>query len=159
MKFKFFLLLFLMPLTCLFSQELNITGKIIDNSNLPVPAVTIKLYFDGKVVQEGQSDFNGNFAFDNINANTYNLELHYVSWTKRVVNIDVHNDINMTIYFPCTPSDSQICPHKHSDNIIPIVYGMPSVKTTKRAEKGKIKLGGCVSSCEKWHCKTHNIDF
>ncbi len=49
----------------------------------------------------------------------------------------------------------------HFDSIIPIVYGMPSPKLMKQAEKGKVKLGGCViyNEMPKWYCKKHEVDF
>lgn len=37
-----------------------------------------------------------------------------------------------------------ICPKCKSKNIIPIVYGYPSLEAMEASEKGLIKLGGCV---------------
>ena len=49
----------------------------------------------------------------------------------------------------------------HSDQIIPIIYGMPSEKLWIKADKGKVKLGGCLVSDDnpKWYCKKHGVEF
>ena len=48
------------------------------------------------------------------------------------------------------------CPVCKSDkNSIPVVYGKPSAAGIERAEKGRIKLGGCVvgQDSPKHYCK------
>ena len=42
----------------------------------------------------------------------------------------------------------RICPYCGSDRVIPIVYGYPSMETFEEADKGNIKLGGCVVSMD-----------
>lgn len=37
-----------------------------------------------------------------------------------------------------------ICPQCKSNNIIPIMYGMPAPEAFEEAEKGNLKLGGCI---------------
>lgn len=37
-----------------------------------------------------------------------------------------------------------ICPYCKSNNIIPIMYGMPAPEAFEEAEKGNLKLGGCI---------------
>ena len=37
-----------------------------------------------------------------------------------------------------------ICPYCRSKNVIPIIYGFPGPDMFVAAEKGEIKLGGCV---------------
>ena len=39
-----------------------------------------------------------------------------------------------------------ICPYCRSKNVIPIIYGFPGPDMFVAAEKGEIKLGGCVIS-------------
>ena len=43
-----------------------------------------------------------------------------------------------------TKKPKKICPFGHRDEIIPIVYGLPTQRTFERAEKGRCKLGGCM---------------
>lgn len=48
------------------------------------------------------------------------------------------------------------CPVCKSDkNSIPVVYGKPSAQGIERAEKGEIKLGGCMAGQDspKHYCK------
>ncbi|MBN2891346.1 MAG: hypothetical protein JXL97_05730 [Bacteroidales bacterium] len=49
----------------------------------------------------------------------------------------------------------------HYDSIIPIVYGLPSPKLMKQAERGKVKLGGCMvyNDNPQWYCKKHDVAF
>jgi hypothetical protein len=44
---------------------------------------------------------------------------------------------------------------KCNGRLIPIVYGLPSGKMFRDAERGKVKLGGCMVSPENpsWYCK------
>jgi hypothetical protein len=62
---------------------------------------------------------------------------------------------------PCSES-LKTCPNgNHSDNLIPIVYGLPGKKSRRKSENGKIKLDGCiVTGCDpKWYCKQHDLEF
>lgn len=56
-----------------------------------------------------------------------------------------------------------ICPNCKSNNIIPIVYGYPTLKTWEEAEKGKLKLGGCeiLIGCEQpdLYCKECKFEW
>ena len=47
------------------------------------------------------------------------------------------------------------------DEVIPVIYGMPGEKLMRKAEKGKVKLGGCVISGgdRKWYCKRDETWF
>ncbi len=47
------------------------------------------------------------------------------------------------------------CPHCASQQVVPIVYGYPSIEMAKKAEQGKLLLGGCciTGSDPEWHCK------
>ncbi len=46
------------------------------------------------------------------------------------------------------------CPKCGSKKVIHIVYGFPSPEAQKKAEQGKIKLGGCVVTGDNpdWFC-------
>lgn len=61
----------------------------------------------------------------------------------------------------CEPA-AKICPvGNHSNRIVPVTYGLPGDKLRRKAEKGKVKLGGClISGCDpQWYCKKHNRMF
>jgi hypothetical protein len=57
---------------------------------------------------------------------------------------------------------TKVCPHcHHSDNVIPIRYGKPTQETIKKAEKGEVKLGGCMVSATspKFYCNKDKTAF
>jgi len=57
---------------------------------------------------------------------------------------------------------SKICPLCHkNDKVIPIIYGEPTSQIMEKAEKGEVKLGGCVMSKSnaKWYCKRDKVEF
>jgi hypothetical protein len=64
-------------------------------------------------------------------------------------------------YFDSLATIDRQCPKGHFDSIVPIVYGLPTMETIKRAERGEVSPGGCVvdSVSPQWHCKIHDIDF
>jgi hypothetical protein len=49
----------------------------------------------------------------------------------------------------------------HTDNIIPIEYGMPTREAAEEEKEGKIMLGGCCEEDDspQHYCKTHKIKF
>jgi hypothetical protein len=145
-----------------FSQTASISGTIIDEQHGLFPGVNVTLLKEGSSVQSVQSDLDGKYLISNIETGKYNLKLTYIGTPEKIISIDIKKGINNHNFFypePCIPSE-KICPKGHSDAIIPIAYGYPSKKTMRKAEKGKLKLGGCDNSpCERWNCKTHNIDF
>ena len=58
-----------------------------------------------------------------------------------------------------SPMKCPVC-HK-SDQVIRIVYGYPGQKMLEDAEKGIIKLGGCIidPNNPKWYCKRDKVKF
>ncbi len=59
-------------------------------------------------------------------------------------------------------SVAKICPvGNHSKHIVPVLYGLPGEKLRRKADKGKVKLGGClISGCDpQWYCKIHDKTF
>ena len=52
------------------------------------------------------------------------------------------------------------CP-KCNNNLIEIVYGMPSSELFEAEERGEVMLGGCCVSDNdpKYHCKNCDINF
>jgi hypothetical protein len=47
------------------------------------------------------------------------------------------------------------CPSCKSEQVIPIVYGMPAMELVRQAEKGLVELGGCCVDANNpnWKCK------
>jgi hypothetical protein len=49
----------------------------------------------------------------------------------------------------------QVCPVCQSRDVVPILYGMPTLRAHKEASEGKVKLGGCIMNIDnpQFHCK------
>jgi hypothetical protein len=55
-----------------------------------------------------------------------------------------------------------VCPVcKTAEHVIPIVYGKPARELMEKAERGEVKLGGCVidKDSPRNHCKKDQKDF
>jgi hypothetical protein len=146
-----------------FSQNGELSGIITErNIEKGFPGLTVELINNGKVIFETQTDFDGKYNFKNIPLGTYSMEISGAGMRKEAVeNIEIktqHIIINY-VYPNLCVANKKICPKGHSDNIIPIVYGLPTKKLIKKAENKKVILGGCALSYEKWHCVEHNLDF
>lgn len=50
---------------------------------------------------------------------------------------------------------------KSHDQVIPIVYGKPAKETIRRAERGEIRLGGCLvgASSPRHYCRKDEKEF
>jgi hypothetical protein len=119
---------------------------------------------DSTIITGGVTDVNGNYQIKDIPFGTYNIKLSQIGFRDKLIsNVEINSyQKNMDFVFPSPcRTMSRECPSGHSDEIIPIVYGLPGKRLLKKAERGAVKLGGCViTDCDpKWHCKRHNIDF
>ena len=146
-----------------FCQVGELTGEITDSNNIGFPGLTIKLLKDGNLISETQTDFDGKYSFKNVTNGIYSIRISALGMREEKVENVLLEDkikvINLTYPKPCVDKTKKVCPKGHKSNIIPIVYGLPTKKTIEKAEKKKIKLGGCAQYCEKWHCVEHDLDF
>lgn len=55
--------------------------------------------------------------------------------------------------------DTGYCPEGHSDEIIPIVYGLPTDEMFAKSDSGLVYLAGCEMEEEQWYCKKHDKTF
>ena len=37
-----------------------------------------------------------------------------------------------------------VCPECGSEDVLPIIYGLPAPETEERAQRGEVRLGGCI---------------
>jgi hypothetical protein len=54
------------------------------------------------------------------------------------------------------------CPVCHqSDEVIPIVYGLPGYELAQKSEQGRIRLGGCMVTPDDphWYCKRDDFEW
>lgn len=156
-----FTFLVLLSSTFGYCQIGQLKGRVMED-NYGFPGLSVVLIRDSITLQKTQTDIDGNFKFENIPFGTYAILISFPGMreetTENIV-LDTENKVIDLFYpKPCVFTE-KVCPHGHSDEIIPIVYGFPSKKMMKKSDKNKIKLGGCTPFCEKWHCKKHDLDF
>jgi|SRR5687768_16402260 len=158
-------ILLLATWTVSFGQNSGLKGQVIDNGQNPLAGLTIKILDSDSVVTWTVTGQNGDYELQNIKPGLYDLSIQHLGFRERILK-DVRipaNDIlqfNITHPGPCTKSE-KVCPNGHTDNLIPIVYGLPRKRSIKKSDKGQIKLGGCiVTDCDPaWYCKTDQIEF
>ena len=146
-----------------FAQNVSITGHVKSSEDLSdFDGLSVYVLKNGEIKFGAITDKKGNYIIKNIPIGTYDIKVSFIGFKDKIISdITLNSDIKLVdIFYPelCNKS-VKICPHKHTENIIPIVYGYPSKKMTRQAKNGKIKLGGCFTDCEKWYCKTHQIEF
>ena len=114
------------------------------------------------------TDSNGNFLLEHVPEGTYNLKIRTLTYPEKTIEaINIQGDtiIELNILFPpeCKYNHKNMtCPVcNKKDEVVPVVYGMPTEKTMREADQGKVKLGGCViSGCDpKWYCKRDETWF
>ena len=150
----------------IFSQTATLKGKVFDGlicSECSFPGVVLILTDNDGNTFYAKTDIDGNYKIENLKNGVYTLKVNATGVREKVYENFIIDSSEQKFEFtfpePCKES-GKLCPKQHTDNIIPIVYGLPNKRTMKKAEKGKVKLGGCDSGfCEKWYCKTHNISF
>ena len=148
-----------------FSQNGDLIGHVSDRQDgANFPGVAVELSKNGKVIYEAQTDFDGNFAIKNVEFGQYEFKLNCCGNQSLIIKEFYFSTIDKVFEFiypsPCKES-VKLCPENHSDNLIPIVYGLPEKKLIKASKKGKVMLGGCViTDCSpKWFCTKHKLTF
>lgn len=149
-----------------FSQNGEIKGQIMALFNSDVlPGATLKIL---GTEYSTQADYEGNYALENIKAGKYDIVVELINFAKdtlqRVeIKSGISTELDIELPLDCHLKNiNGICPNgNHGNNVIAIIYGLPSKRYLKKAKKGKIKLGNCVvTGCEPhWYCKTHKIEF
>jgi hypothetical protein len=167
---KLFIIILLSNFLPAFGQTGSISGKLqngIDDSNSWFISVDLLNETDDSKIAATLSDTNGVFNFKNVKPGIYKLIFSFVGHEKyELPHICVTTDstTSLEVSYPCpygNTKSKKVCPYGHKDQIIPIGYGLPTTKGLRRAEKGKIYLGGCtISECDpQWYCKKHKIRF
>ncbi|TBW29949.1 carboxypeptidase-like regulatory domain-containing protein [Gramella sp. KN1008] len=162
-KTIFFVLLFIQAG---FAQKGMIRGHIQDtvkNEGVAFAKVLIN-----ELDRETGTDVTGDFSFGDIPPGTYSLQVWIQDYPGREIDsivIAPDGITDISILFPpeCNFNHNDMtCPVcNKKDEVIPIVYGLPREEIFKKAEEGKVKLGGCVvSTCDpQWYCKRDKKSF
>ena len=78
-----------------FGQQFSITGKIVDDSNLPVAFANIILLKaqDSTIVTGTTSEDSGNFSMTGIDSGSYIIKASFISYEDNYRNIEVNKDL------------------------------------------------------------------
>lgn len=86
MKKLLMITLILMPFLVASQDKGYLKGKVLDGqSNDPIPFANVSLIQDGNQIVGVTTDFNGEFSFSKIDTGTYDLELAYVGYQKKLI--------------------------------------------------------------------------
>ena len=114
------------------------------------------------------TDKNGYFKISGLELQTYDLVAGAMTLGDTsliAINVQSEKGLFLNISLPredCSWNRSNICPiGNQNDEVIPIVYGLPTQKTVRKAKKGKVSLGGCIiTGCDPiWYCQRHKHSF
>jgi hypothetical protein len=148
------------------SQVGSVEGKILykpDSTYIP----NVNIIVDG-TRKGAATNTDGYFRIDSLHSGYHDFEIICIGVPiirRENVLIEIDSTTIMNIGIPegdCYSGKSKVCQiGNHTDSVIPIVYGLPREKLMKKADKGKVKLGGClVTECDpKWYCKKHKKSF
>lgn len=156
-----------------YCQTGNIKGQIT-NTDKESDLKYFRIYLthgDTLVKNKGTiPDSLGNFIISDIPLGQYSLRVQQLGFRDLIVDsLTILNRTILTLNLnyppPCdkklAKNEKPKCIDGHTDNIIPISYGLPFKRTLRRAKKGKVFLAGCiVSGCDpQFYCKLHKREL
>ena len=154
------------------AQNAPVKLNIIITDTVKPYFLDIYIYKGNTLIKKMTVITSGIYLIKDLNEGDYNLEFHSFQTSARRLNLtNVHftkdsvNELSITYPLPCkfiySKNYKPICLYNHTDSIVRIVYGYPTHKTMKKANKGLIHLGGCtVTNCDpKYYCAIHKIEL
>lgn len=143
---------------------------LIKNYDTSGTFIYVKLLRDTQVVAEGYQPFNAFFSYAKLEPGEYKLVGREIASGNKIqaeiIAWPLDTTDNIIAYpgpclYACPKNYKPSCPYGHSNNIIPIVYGMPGPKLMEEARKGHVYLGGCIiSECDPhYYCKIHKLEL
>ena len=106
------LLAFLMMSVMAFAQSGGITGKVVDDTNQPVPGATVSV--DGTTIG-ASTDVNGNYTI-HLKAGTYTVTAKFLGYTNLKKTVTVENSV-VTVNFALQPQNTSL------NEVVVIGYG------------------------------------
>lgn len=141
---------------------------VIDKDSLTYPLpLTFSLKQNDFLINPAPVEKPGHYLFTDIPIGKYILMYEDLGRRTRGINVVFTRDTTIIINYPVPCKFVYVkgvkpkCIGGHTNDIIPIVYGLPSKKTMKQFKKGTIRLGGCmVTDCDPmYYCTLHNKDL
>lgn len=166
MKKHILSLLFLMHFIDLLGQNTIFKGTILVNDSFGVRGglVIFPLIKDTITI-----DKTGIIKFDLSDPSKRVFYFTWTGWKSKIFRFD-HQYVDSGLIDVKLPDiayydefqNKKLCPLcRLSDEIIPVIYGLPSKKMMRDAKRGKYQLGGCVimENNSKFFCKKDNFEF
>jgi len=147
------------------SQVALLRGRVMDVTDRGfIQGAQLKFLKNDTTISSG---FMGNYRIGLRKSLTDTIEITHPVYGSTIVTVSLGDKTvkELDIHFPVDCSlvtKTDICPKcKSNKHILNIVYGYPSDELMKDAEKGKVRLGGCVvDNCVPRHyCKTDDLEF
>lgn len=153
-----------------FCQNGQIEGHVMDSKTTEnFPGVTILFMQENAIVTGASTDMTGAFAVKNIPFGTYSVVVKAIGYRDEIFgNIVVTSTtqkFNISFPGPCkykyVKGRKPKCVARHSDHIVPIIYGLPDARLLTKAKKEKIVLGGCqLYDCHpEYYCTIHKVEL
>ena len=170
MKLIIAFVFFLISLSA-FCQTGQIAGQIKKQDTLlEFKYLVVELKLGDSIIKKTVPDTNGHFSLNNIAEGFYSLVIHQIGYRDDVTDsLKISKDTTIALNFiyppPCnflySKGQKPKCIGGHTENIIPIVYGLPAKKTIEKAKKGLVHLAGCiVSDCDPhYYCTIHKREL
>ncbi len=114
------------------------------------------------------SDENGEFIIKKVPSGIYDIRINYFDYMETVlksiyVKSDTKTNLEISLPGPCKfDVRTLVCPRcAKSDMVIPIIYGLPGSRLIRQADRGKVRLGGCIlTACDPYsYCKRDSTEF
>jgi hypothetical protein len=140
------------------------------DSTLDFRYLTILLRQYKTIIAGAIPDNKGGFMFDNLKKVIYTLVVQQLGYRDEItdslsISSSKTTELNLAYPPPCRfvyeKGVMPKCIAGHTDNIVPILYGLASEYSLKQAKKGKIYLGGCMATeCDpQYYCNTHKREL
>ena len=122
MKFTPPLFLFYFTSILSFSQEFNVSGKVLDEQGLPISYANVILTtkIDSTIVKGTSTDDTGLFSLNSITEGAYNLKISYIGYRDILKEVSLNQDIDL----------GTITLHEEAQNLdeVSLVYIKPTLK-------------------------------
>ncbi|RYY33812.1 MAG: hypothetical protein EOP46_15350 [Sphingobacteriaceae bacterium] len=152
----------------LWAQTVSLKVHVIDKDSLKYSLhLKLSLIQNDSVIKHPRVDKHGDYIFTDVPAGSYSLQLEELGTRTRNISLNFTRDTLLTFNYPLPCEYVYVkgvkpkCVGGHTNNIIPIAYGLPSKKTMRKAKKGKIHLAGCVvTDCDPmYYCTVHKREL
>ncbi len=96
MKLKMLVLFLFGTILSLSAQNSNvISGKVVDQNNLPIPYATVTIKENQEIITGSLTDDSGNFSIKNLAAKKFSLEVQFIGYQTITLSADLSNQKNL----------------------------------------------------------------